>query len=426
VSITSQGTTSTFTYGPDGERVTKLNGSSTAWYLGSDVELQVAPAAPVQAPIQCPRHSARLPSAIHQKIWSRPWPKASSQATTKCQNSCLSRKISSKLSATWRACSHSARAGKPLTTLGLTLATPKGYINERFDPETGLQYLHARYYDPLLGRFLSPDTWDPTLPGVDINRYAYSHNDPINLSDPYGHKDPDSGFEISQPSPTKPQNTGGVGEYSVADSGTPEHGVESSGLGGTVFHAGDGSDGWAGINGSGAKEVFDGIAKGAANVAIGALNLLYSGAYHATHPFSDPLSPPHNAVSYYEPANLSEDVMMRTMFDAAAYGLAGRVPASRSPAKRDVVGIGPYAKESIPATGARINAAEQRAINKIGNESGCHTCGTSSSGTKSGNWVGDHQPPKALSPEGPWKYYPQCLNCSDEQGLEIMRRLRDQ
>jgi RHS repeat-associated protein len=44
----------------------------------------------------------------------------------------------------------------------LTLSTPKGYINERFDPETGLQYLHARYYDSLLGRFLSPDTWDPT------------------------------------------------------------------------------------------------------------------------------------------------------------------------------------------------------------------------------------------------------------------------
>jgi RHS repeat-associated protein len=74
-----------------------------------------------------------------------------------------------------------------LTTLGLTLSTPKGYINERFDPETGLQYLHARYYDPQLGRFLSPDTWDPTLPGVDINRYAYSLNDPINLSDPLGH-----------------------------------------------------------------------------------------------------------------------------------------------------------------------------------------------------------------------------------------------
>jgi YD repeat-containing protein len=46
VSITAQGTTSTFTYGPDGERASKLNGSSTSWYLGNDVELKVAPATP--------------------------------------------------------------------------------------------------------------------------------------------------------------------------------------------------------------------------------------------------------------------------------------------------------------------------------------------------------------------------------------------
>ncbi len=77
--------------------------------------------------------------------------------------------------------------GMPSNDNGLTAANGRGYINERFDPETGLQYLHARYYDPNLGRFLSPDTWDPTLPGVDINRYAYAGNDPVNASDPSGH-----------------------------------------------------------------------------------------------------------------------------------------------------------------------------------------------------------------------------------------------
>jgi RHS repeat-associated protein len=75
----------------------------------------------------------------------------------------------------------------PSTDNGLTVANGKGYINERFDPETGLQYLHARYYDPNLGRFLSPDTWDPTLPGVDVNRYAYAGNDPVNGMDSGGH-----------------------------------------------------------------------------------------------------------------------------------------------------------------------------------------------------------------------------------------------
>ena len=36
-------------------------------------------------------------------------------------------------------------------------------------------------------RFISPDTLDPTLPGVGTNRYAYAANDPINKSDPNGH-----------------------------------------------------------------------------------------------------------------------------------------------------------------------------------------------------------------------------------------------
>ncbi|WP_230531011.1 RHS repeat-associated core domain-containing protein [Microvirga roseola] len=62
-----------------------------------------------------------------------------------------------------------------------------GYIGEREDGELGLVYLNARVYDPVRGRFLSPDSLDPTLPGVGTNRYAYSLNDPVNKRDPSGH-----------------------------------------------------------------------------------------------------------------------------------------------------------------------------------------------------------------------------------------------
>ena len=78
---------------------------------------------------------------------------------------------------------------KPITSL------PKGFIGERPDVETGMLYLNARYYDPALGRFISPDDWDPTLAGVGTNRYAYAGNDPVNKSDPKGHfTDPMGGW----------------------------------------------------------------------------------------------------------------------------------------------------------------------------------------------------------------------------------------
>ena len=49
-------------------------------------------------------------------------------------------------------------------------------------------YYHARYYDPRLGRFLSPDTLvpDPANP-QDLNRYSYVRNNPVNATDPTGH-----------------------------------------------------------------------------------------------------------------------------------------------------------------------------------------------------------------------------------------------
>jgi RHS repeat-associated protein len=62
----------------------------------------------------------------------------------------------------------------------------KGWLGERFDPETGLQYLNARYYDPELGMFIQPDWFEVTQRGVGTNRYAYSFGDPVNKMDPGG------------------------------------------------------------------------------------------------------------------------------------------------------------------------------------------------------------------------------------------------
>jgi RHS repeat-associated protein len=80
--------------------------------------------------------------------------------------------------------------GETLSQSG-THPESRGWIDQRNDGETGLTYLHARYFDPKLGTFLSPDPLDPTRPGVGMNRYIYGLGDPVNGSDRRGlNKDP--------------------------------------------------------------------------------------------------------------------------------------------------------------------------------------------------------------------------------------------
>jgi len=72
------------------------------------------------------------------------------------------------------------------TEFGIPDGEDFGFIGERKDAVTGLQYLNARYYDPELAMFIQPDWFEVTLVGVGTNRYSYSFNDPVNLRDPSG------------------------------------------------------------------------------------------------------------------------------------------------------------------------------------------------------------------------------------------------
>jgi RHS repeat-associated protein len=67
---------------------------------------------------------------------------------------------------------------------------PYRYTGQQFDSLTGLYSLRARYYDPANGRFTSRDTaaLDVSNP-VELNRYSYAQENPVNLIDPSGHGD---------------------------------------------------------------------------------------------------------------------------------------------------------------------------------------------------------------------------------------------
>ena len=56
---------------------------------------------------------------------------------------------------------------------------------------TGLYWYSSRFYDPSVGRFLSPDTLvpDPKNPQA-LNRYSYVYNNPLRYNDPSGHAAP--------------------------------------------------------------------------------------------------------------------------------------------------------------------------------------------------------------------------------------------
>ena len=58
-----------------------------------------------------------------------------------------------------------------------------GFAGEMRDAVTGQYYLRARFYNPVIARFLSEDTYY----GDGLNLYAYCHNNPVGYVDPSGH-----------------------------------------------------------------------------------------------------------------------------------------------------------------------------------------------------------------------------------------------
>ena len=65
-----------------------------------------------------------------------------------------------------------------------TVENRLGFAGEMLDAVTGQYYLRARFYNPVIARFLSEDTYY----GDGLNLYAYCHNNPVGYVDPSGHE----------------------------------------------------------------------------------------------------------------------------------------------------------------------------------------------------------------------------------------------
>ena len=57
------------------------------------------------------------------------------------------------------------------------------FNGEQYDPVTSQYYLRARFYNPIIGRFMQEDTYY----GDGLNLYEYCRNNPVLYRDPSGH-----------------------------------------------------------------------------------------------------------------------------------------------------------------------------------------------------------------------------------------------
>jgi RHS repeat-associated protein len=307
--------------------------------------------------------------------------------------------------------------------------TSLGFAGEHTDVN-GLVFLRARYMSPSLGTFLSRDPVMGVLGGQSItfNPYAYAHANPTNLVDPSG-KFVNIGFGIF--GAIFGGIFGGIAYigshviYNIQRGMPIFHGMTSDGLGQSVLvGAGAGfvggmtfglglafgttSAGWLGIS-TGSRLVAS---------AWGAITVAGSGvvAGQVSRAASNILS----GVDWDEGLGRQEDMILDAVLSLVVFKFTGYRFNMIPPA--DSVSLGPFARETTPATGRRVTRSQSAEIQVLGEKFGCHTCGARIPGGK-GTWVGDHVPPTWLEGNTPRALAPQCIACSTSQGGDAAHRL---
>lgn len=172
IQVVSGGVTTTFVYDGDGWRVKKTTGGITTVYIGKLYEC---------TGIACSKYifagSQRIalkPVGSSEVYYYQPDHLGSSNVVTNQAGAKLQELTYYPY-------------GQTRTNTG-TINVNHKYTSQELDSSTGLYFYNARYYDPVLGRFISADTIIPNpLNPQALNRYSYVTNNPLNYNDPYGY-----------------------------------------------------------------------------------------------------------------------------------------------------------------------------------------------------------------------------------------------
>ena len=279
------------------------------------------------------------------------------------------------------------------------------FTSKERDVETGLDYFLARYYSSVQGRFTSPDEFsggadqlfaftatasaNPTfyadlgLP-QSLNKYHYALNNPLRYVDPDGHN-PCCLLVHEESMRTFFEGAGDFGTGVLKTGANTWNGMGNftkEFIGGTPI------------------EPYQPTSKAEAAGMIIADRVSFFVGFLIGRP------------------NVGGVVIAETKTTAMAAAQVGNATKPVSTLKP-----GPFATESIPARGPeRIWNASEKAF--AASPGRCHTCGTTTSGTKNGSWVLDHQPASKLNlSKATQELFKQCLPCSRRQGGEVLKEL---
>jgi RHS repeat-associated protein len=256
-------------------------------------------------------------------------------------------------------------------------STKEGFTGKEQDVETGLTYFGARYFMPALGRWAAVDPVSDDM--TEWSPYNYVYDNPLSHADPDGRQPP---YMNIPPSSTE-------GARIVVEAGAH-------------------------------------LLKGVGTVLMGPINLAITVlTLDENTPDFGPFTWIGQSIDQVRTGDLNEKMegigALAGGAGLAIYGARGAL-VTEEVGPASTLRPGPYARESIPLAkiGERATRPEQADINRIGRESGCHTCGEKNPGTASGNHVLDHQPPTKLNPPGnPQRGYPHCIDCMRRQGGEV-------
>jgi RHS repeat-associated protein len=103
-----------------------------------------------------------------------------------------------------------------------------GYTGHAFDGETDFTYMQARFYDPLVGRFLSTDPiYFSDQNPFTFNRYAYANNNPYRYIDPLGLQTKDQAGDMEPGDCAGERQSAGCSAGSTVDNDPSLHTMEA-------------------------------------------------------------------------------------------------------------------------------------------------------------------------------------------------------